>query len=209
MRITSSNFMNNKPIPRECAFCAPDPKTRVTLSKNLNPGLAWRDLPPNARSLTLICHDPDVPSRGDDVNKEGRTISAQLPRVDFFHWVLVDLPATTLRIRPGEFSSGVTPRGKPGPESLNGARHGLNDYTAWFASDKEMAGNYFGYDGPCPPWNDEIPHRYMFTLYALDYARCPAAGAFKGPEVLAAMKGHIIAQAAITGIYTLNPKVKI
>ena len=209
MRITSSNFMNNKPIPPECAFCAPDPKTRITQSKNLNPGLAWQELPTNARSLALICHDPDVPSKGDDVNQEGRTLSAQLPRMNFYHWVLVDLPATTLQIRPGEFSSGVKPRGKPGPESLNGSRQGLNDYTAWFASDKEMAGTYFGYDGPCPPWNDEIPHRYIFTLYALDYARCPAAGAFKGPEVLEAMNGHIIAQAAITGVYTLNPKVKI
>ena len=157
----------------------------------------------------MICHDPDVPSRGDDVNKEGRTISAQLPRVDFFHWVLVDLPATTLQIRPGEFSSGVRPRGKPGPESLNGSRQGLNDYSAWFASDKEMAGNYFGYDGPCPPWNDTIPHHYIFTLYALGIARCPVAGAFKGPEVLAAMKGHIIAHAALTGLYTLNPNLKI
>ena len=51
-----------------------------------------------------------------------------------------------------------------------GARQGINDYTGWFAGDKDMAGNYFGYDGPCPPWNDEIPHRYVFTLYALDVA---------------------------------------
>jgi len=209
MRITSSDFMNNKPIPAKCAFCAPAPTTRVTLSQNLNPALAWQDLPPNARSLVLLCHDPDVPSRGDDVNKEGRIISKLLPRVNFYHWVLVDLPATTLRIRPGEFANGVKPRGKPGPESLYGSRQGLNDYSSWFASDKEMAGNYFGYDGPCPPWNDEIPHRYIFTLYALDYARCPAAGAFKGPEVLEAMQGHIIAHAAITGVYTLNPSVKI
>lgn len=209
MRITSSSFKDNMPIPPECAFCAPDPRTRITLSKNLNPGLAWQEAPPNSKSLTLICHDPDVPSKGDDVNQEGRTISKLLPRVNFYHWVLVDLPAAMLQIREGEFSSGVKPRGKPGPESVNGTRQGLNDYTAWFASDKEMAGNYFGYDGPCPPWNDEIRHRYIFTLYALDCARCPVAGVFKGPDVLEAMKGHIIAQAAITGVYTLNPNVKI
>jgi Raf kinase inhibitor-like YbhB/YbcL family protein len=201
--------MHNKKIPAEFAFCAPDAKSHATLSKNQNPHLQWQDLPPNAKSLVLICHDPDVPSKPDDVNKEGRTISAQLPRVDFFHWVLVDLPAVTVQVRPGEFSSGVKPRGKPGPESLYGSRQGLNDYTAWFASDKEMAGNYFGYDGPCPPWNDTIPHHYIFTLYAIDMLRCPVAGAFKGPEVLAAIKGHIIAQASITGLYTLNPSLKI
>jgi len=209
MRLTSRSFTDNKKIPAEFAFCAPDSKSHATLSKNLNPHLQWQDVPSNSKSLVLICHDPDVPSNPDDVNKEGRTISAQLPRVDFFHWVLVDLPATTLQIRPGEFSGGVKPRGKPGPESLHGTRQGLNDYTAWFASDKEMAGNYFGYDGPCPPWNDTIPHHYIFTLYALGIARCPVAGAFKGPEVLAAMKGHIIAHAALTGVYTLNPNLKI
>jgi len=209
MRITSKSFTNNKIIPVEFAFCAPDAAKHVTASKNLNPHLAWQDLPPNAKSLALICHDPDVPSKPDDVNKEGQTVSAQLPRVDFYHWVLVDLAPTTLQVKEGDFSSGVKPRGKSGPEARDGARQGLNDFTSWFASNKDMAGNYFGYDGPCPPWNDEIPHHYIFTLYALDFARCPVAGTFKGPEVLAAMKGHIIAQAAITGLYTLNPNVKI
>jgi Raf kinase inhibitor-like YbhB/YbcL family protein len=209
MIMTSKSFANNKRIPAEYAFCAPDPKSHVKLSKNLNPHLQWHDVPPNAKSLTLTCHDPDVPSKPDDVNKVGRIVPATLPRVDFYHWVLVDLPATTIQIREGQFSSGLTPRGKPGPESLDGSRQGLNDYTTWFASDKEMSGNYFGYDGPCPPWNDEIPHHYVFTIYALDVARCPVAGAFKGPEVLEAIKGHIIAQAQTTGLYSLNPNVKI
>jgi Raf kinase inhibitor-like YbhB/YbcL family protein len=208
MRMSSKSFANNKNIPAEFAFGAPDPVKHFKLSQNNNPHLQWQDVPPNAKSLVLICHDPDVPSKGDDVNKEGHTVSAQLPRVDFFHWILVDLPAATIQIRPGEFSSGVTPKGKPGPESQNGTRQGLNDYTTWFAGNKDMGGNYFGYDGPCPPWNDEIPHRYIFTIYATDLARCPVAGTFKGPEVLAALKGHIIAQAQITGLYSLNPSVK-
>ena len=166
--MNSSNFMNNKPIPPEYAFCAPDPKSRITLSKNLNPGLAWQDLPLNARSLALICHDPDVPSKGDDVNQEGRTIAVTLPRIDFYHWVLVDLHSNASSIKAGEFSDGVTARGKRGPAGPHGTRQGINDYTMWFASDKDMSGNYFGYDGPCPPWNDEILHHYVFTLYALD-----------------------------------------
>ena len=72
-----------------------------------------------------------------------------------------------------------------------------------------MAGNYFGYDGPCPPWNDSIPHHYVFTLYALDIDRCPVSGIFKGPDVLAVIKGHVLAQAALTGVYSLNPQVKL
>ena len=209
MKLSSTSFGNNQRIPAEFAFCAPAPKTHATLSKNLNPHLAWHDVPLKARSLALICHDPDVPSKPDDVNQEGRTIPAKLPRVDFFHWVLVDLSPTTIQIKQGEYSSGITARGKSGPESLNDSRQGLNDYTAWFASDQAMAGKYFGYDGPCPPWNDEIPHHYVFTLYALDIARCPVGGAFKGPEVIAAIRGHVLDQATLTGVYSLNPKVKI
>jgi len=209
MRLTSRSFANNKAIPAEFAFCAPDPGARVTMSKNLNPHLLWSDAPMKTRSFVLICHDPDVPSKGDDVNQEGRTIPASLPRVDFFHWVLVDIEPTTIQIKPGEYSSGITARGKPGPDSLNGSRQGLNDYTGWFASDPAMSGKYFGYDGPCPPWNDEIRHRYVFTIHAVDFARCPVGGAFTGKEVLAAIKGHVLDKAELTGLYTLNPQVKL
>jgi Raf kinase inhibitor-like YbhB/YbcL family protein len=157
----------------------------------------------------LICHDPDVPSSGDDVNQEGRTVPASLPRVDFFHWVLVDLPAQPSHIEAGEFSQDVMPRGKNGPGTARGARQGLNDYTGWFANDKDMAGDYFGYDGPCPPWNDEIPHRYVFTLYALDVPHCPVEGKFTGQQVREAIKGHVLAEAGITGVYSLNPNVRL
>src|SRR4029434_10185812 len=82
-------------LPAEFAFGAIDPKTHVKLSSNRNPDFAWSGLPAGTRSLALLCVDPDVPSRGDDVNQEGRVVPASLPRVDFFHWVLVDLPADT------------------------------------------------------------------------------------------------------------------
>ena len=77
------------------SFCIPDPAHHVCLGKNLNPHLAWSDVPTGTKSFVLICHDPDVPSRGDDVNQEDRTVPATLPRVDFFHWVLVDLVSFT------------------------------------------------------------------------------------------------------------------
>ena len=209
MKVTSSSFDDGGVIPAEYAFCAPDPKTRVALSRNLNPQLAWVEVPMGTKSFAIVCHDPDVPSKGDDVNQAGRTVPKSLPRVDFFHWVLVDLPASAVGVNVGEFSSKVTPRGKPGPEAPHGARQGINDYTGWFASDPEMAGDYYGYDGPCPPWNDEIPHRYVFTVYALDVARLPVQGAFGGTEVRRAVEKHVLAQAAITGRYTLNPDVRI
>ena len=208
MKLTTTAFSDHGAIPAEFAFGAIDPAQHVKLSGNRNPDFGWRDVPSNARSLALICHDPDVPSRGDDVNQDGRAVSASLPRVDFFHWVLIDLPADTAPIARGEFSDGITPRGKPGPAAPRGARQGINDYTGWFSGDRDMSGNYFGYDGPCPPWNDERLHHYVFTLFALGVARLDVSGAFTGAQARAAMARHVLGQASVTGCYTLNPAVR-
>lgn len=209
MRLTTTAFADNGAIPGECAFAVIDAAAHVRLSANRNPDFAWRDAPAGTRSLALVCHDPDVPSRGDDVNQEGRVVPASLPRVDFFHWVLIDLDPSTTSIARGSHSDGVTPRGKPGPQAPREGRHGINDYTGWFAGDKDMGGDYHGYDGPCPPWNDEIAHRYVFTLYALDVPRLAVPDEFTGADARAAMDGHILAQASVTGRYTLNPSVRL
>ena len=205
MKLTSQSFTDGARIPGEFAFCMPADEGHVCLGANRNPQLAWSEVPAGTKSFALICHDPDVPSKGDDVNQEGRTVPASLPRVDFFHWVIVDLPASRSEIAAGEFSSAVTPKGKHGPGTKQGARQGVNDYTEWFAGDQDMAGDYYGYDGPCPPWNDEIVHHYVFTLYALDVPRCAVEGRFTGQDVRAAIAGHVLAEAKITGTYTLNP----
>lgn len=205
MKLTSTSFTDGQRIPGELAFCIPDPNQHVCLGGNRNPQLTWSDAPLDTKSFAVICHDPDVPSKGDDVNQEGRTVPANLPRVDFFHWVLIDINVTVNAINEAEFSNNVTPRGKPGPQSAQSTQQGINNYTDWFANDHDMSGNYYGYDGPCPPWNDEILHHYVFTVYALDIERLPLSGKFGGPEVRAALEGHILAEAKITGTYTLNP----
>lgn len=209
MKFTSESFADGGAIPPHHAFCVPDPVSRVKLGQNRNPQLAWSDLPKGTQSVVIVCHDPDVPSRADDVNQEGRTIPASLPRVNFCHWVLIDMPASGSPIRDGEFSSGVTAKGKSGPIAARSTRQGLNDYTAWFKNDPNMAGDYFGYDGPCPPWNDTIPHHYIFTLFALDVEKCPVQRKFTVAEVLKAIKSHVLGSAKLTGLYSLNPSVKI
>lgn len=209
MKLWSDSFQDGAAIPGEFAFAVADAKSHIALSSNKNPQLSWSDVPAATQSLVLVCHDPDVPSRGDDVNQEGKTVPADLARVDFFHWLLVDIPVSVAALEAGQFSSAVTTRGKAGPnipgDPLSGARHGLNDYTSWFAGDGDMSGDYFGYDGPCPPWNDAIVHRYIFTLYAIDQAQLTVTGKFTGTDVHNALQGHILAQASITGTYTLNP----
>ncbi|MDR0770848.1 MAG: YbhB/YbcL family Raf kinase inhibitor-like protein [Burkholderiales bacterium] len=210
MKLWSDSFADLAAIPGEYAFAIIDAAQHVALSENRNPHLAWGEVPHGTQSFVLICHDKDVPSQGDDVNKEGREIPASLPRVDFFHWVLIDIPAAQREIGADSHSRGITPRGKPGPEislAPDGMRHGINDYTGWFSGDPDMRGDYYGYDGPCPPWNDSIVHHYVFTLYALDVPRLLVDGKLSGQAVRLAMQRHILAQASLTGLYTLNPRL--
>ncbi|NLY26171.1 MAG: YbhB/YbcL family Raf kinase inhibitor-like protein [Alcaligenaceae bacterium] len=207
MKLVSTSFADQAFIPEQFAFGKIDAQHHVALAGNANPHLAWSDAPSGAQSFVVVCHDPDVPSKPDDVNQEGRVVPADLPRVDFFHWLLVDIPAGTTEIPQGSYSNGITPRGKAGPLALDGTRQGINDYTMWFAADHDMSGDYFGYDGPCPPWNDAIVHRYVFTVYALDIATLPVEGRFNGADVMKAMQGHILAQASVTGLYSLNPEL--
>jgi Raf kinase inhibitor-like YbhB/YbcL family protein len=205
MKLSSLSFSDNESIPERYAFARIDPQSHVALADNFNPQFSWDEVPDGTQSFALLCVDPDVPSKPDDVNQEGREVPADLARVDFFHWVLVDLPANMREIEEGAFSNGITPRGKGGPLAPHEARQGINDYTSWFAADRDMNGDYFGYDGPCPPWNDARVHRYIFTLYALSTPRVEVEGTFNGKQVLGAIQGKILAQASLTGTYTLNP----
>lgn len=208
MKLTSSSFQPGQAIPEKYAFGAPDPILHVRLTDNHNPQLQWSGAPAGTRSFALICVDPDVPSKADDVNQEGKTVPAELPRVDFYHWVMVDIPAQITEIAAGACSSGIVAGGKKELGGPSGARQGVNDYTKWFASDADMKGTYRGYDGPCPPWNDAREHRYNFTVYALSSERCDVEGNFTALQVLEAIRPHILAQATVTGTYSLNPQLK-
>jgi len=206
MKLTIHSFPDGAPIPAVHAFGVPSPEARVAFGGNRSPHLAWSDVPEGTKSFAIVCHDPDVPSEPDDVNQEGKTVPADLPRVDFFHWLLVDVPADRRELPEGIDSDGVTERGKPLGATPYGIR-GRNDFTGWFAGDDGMSGDYGGYDGPCPPWNDSIVHRYIFTVYALDTESIGLSGAFEGADVLAAIEGNVLARASCTGTYSLNPDV--
>lgn len=95
----------------------------------------------------------------------------------FTHWVLFNLPGNISQL----------PEGIPNKEKLqNGAIQGKN------------TGGTIGYMGPYPPHGPA--HRYCFTIYAVDKQIDLKPGVRKEP-VLASIKGHILAQAQLTGIY--------
>ncbi len=206
MELRSNDFENGTAIPDALAFGKPaDP---VALSDNLSPHLAWKDAPAATRSFVLTCIDVDAPSSGEDVNKPDRQVPSGLERVEFVHWLMANIPAECGELVRGSCCEGVTPHGKQDPIGPPGSVQGRNDYSDWFADDDAMAGEYRGYDGPCPPWNDSLVHHYHFDLYALDVERLDLEPGFTLDELRQAMDGHVLAAAPLKGFYTLNPDLR-
>ncbi|MGX9731759.1 YbhB/YbcL family Raf kinase inhibitor-like protein [Janthinobacterium aestuarii] len=206
MKLWSETFRDGGLMPADYAFAEIDPASRVRLAGNRNPHLAWDDVPNGTESLALFCIDPDAPQDASLANRDDQALSLTALRGDFYHWSLLDLPPAIRVIAAGEFSSGITPRGKA---AAPGLRQGINDYTGWFAGDAAMAGDYYGYDGPCPPWNDERIHHYIFRLYALDVPQLALPERFTGQQAHAALYGHILDEAQLVVAYSLNPELAL
>jgi Raf kinase inhibitor-like YbhB/YbcL family protein len=203
MQIVSDSFEHRHRIPSEFAMGTPE-----GFGGNRNPHLRWSDAPMGTRSFALLCIDPDAPTDGALVADEAIAIPVEHLRGDFVHWAMADIPADVRELAAGSCSDGISARGKTLPGGPAGARHGLNDYTGWFAGDAQMGGDYLGYDGPYPPGHDLRLHRYFFRVFALDVARLDLPARFTAADVFRAMHGHVLAEAAIHGTYSLNSSVK-
>ena len=101
------------------------------------------------------------------------------PGGTFTHWLVYALESTALSLPEGIETVPVPAYGLAGTQ-------GSND------------GGGIDYGGPCPPPGD--PHGYRFTLYALDGLVDVGPGATKD-ELLAAMAGHVLAEARLVGVY--------
>jgi len=203
MRIWSDSFEARGPIPAEFAMGQPD-----GFAGNRSPHLAWDGVPDGTRSFALLCIDPDAPTVPETVGREDLQIPVEQPRGDFIHWVVADIAADVREIAAGSCSDGVTTGGKQQPAGPAGSRQGLNDYTGWFAGDAQMRGDYLGYDGPYPPFNDLRMHRYFFRLFALDVPQLQLPARFTAADVQRAMQGHVLGEAAVYGTYTLNQALR-
>lgn len=201
MKLTSRSFAHGQRIPPEFAMGA-----QGGFGGNRNPQLAWDEVPAGTRGFALLCIDTDAPTDATDAGKDGVDLPVDMPRTDFVHWAMVDVPADLRQIAAGSCSDGIDAGGKRAPNGPPGARQGLNDYTGWFAGDADMRGDYFGYDGPYPPPNDLRLHRYFFRLFALDVARLDVPDRFTAAEVFAAMHGHVLGEASTYGTYALHPE---
>ena len=118
---------------------------------NVSPAISWSGAPEGTRSFVLEVHDPDAPTG-----------------VGFFHWVVVDLPATTTALPEG--GSAALPEGALATRTDFGAP---------------------GYGGPCPPPGPA--HRYVFTVYALDTERLGVEEGASPAVVRFMLRGHALA----------------
>jgi Raf kinase inhibitor-like YbhB/YbcL family protein len=97
------------------------------------------------------------------------------PGGTFTHWVLFDIPGSQRELPEG--LSNVGALGTPG----------MNDFLK------------VGYGGPCPP--PGAPHRYVFTLSALDVATLNLPAEASRKQVEQAAQGHVLGQAKLIGRY--------
>jgi Raf kinase inhibitor-like YbhB/YbcL family protein len=192
-------------LSNKYAFCAPAAQGHTTGGPNINPSISWSKGPKGTKSFAIITYDTDSPAeQREKMNKEGETLTSAVPRKNFYHWILVDIPVNTAAIKEGADSNARVVHGKPATPSAAGVK-GLNDYTKATAANDAMKGQYYGYDGPCPPWNDENLHHYHFTVYALSVPSLNLPKDFDGAAAQEAMKGKILAQGEVLGIFTQNP----
>ncbi|KAF5036036.1 hypothetical protein DSECCO2_579230 [anaerobic digester metagenome] len=95
------------------------------------------------------------------------------PSKTWVHWMVFNIPAETHAIAEGA-------------DSVAGAQYGKNDF------------GKTNYGGPCPPSGT---HHYHFKVYALD-CMLPLKNGANKKEIEDAMKGHILAQGELVGLYS-------
>jgi len=193
-------------LANKFAFCVPAAQGHTTGGSNINPSISWSKGPHGTKSYAIVLYDTDSPAeQREKMNKEGETLTAAVKRKIFNHWVLVDIPAGTRSIKEGAASHERVLHGKPATPAPAGGVNGLNDYTTATAANPAMKGNYYGYDGPCPPWNDENLHHYHFSVYALSVKSLGLPKDFDAAAAKEAMKGKILAEGELLAVYTQNP----
>jgi hypothetical protein len=154
---------------------------------------AFSDGGPIPAKYTVDGADISPPLLIEDVPENAASLAIIMDDPDapggtFTHWLIWNIrpapagaPGAGLAV---SISENVPPTGTV--EALGGARQGTNDF------------GEIGYGGPSP--SPGSPHRYRFTAFALDTVLELGAGA-RREQLEAAMEGHVLAQAVLTGVY--------
>jgi Raf kinase inhibitor-like YbhB/YbcL family protein len=138
---------------------------RTVGGQDVGPQLSWSGFPAQTRSFAVTLFDPDTPSE-----------------CGFWHWVLIDLPATTHDLPSGAGAPAWLPQG---------AIHTRNDF-----------GNN-RYDDSAPSAGD-VAHRYVFMVHALDVETLDVPPSATGAMVSFNLAFHILARGVIRSTYQVT-----
>lgn len=157
--LTSKDVRNGEPMEAKHAHGSVG-------GENVSPHLSWSGFPAETRGFVVTCFDPDAPTGSG-----------------FWHWVLVNLPATVTELPSGAGSRSTAEYG--------GAFSVRNDY------------GEHGYGGAAPPAGDR-PHRYVFAVHALDVERLDVTPDSTPAYVGFNLAFHTLARAVIRPTYQIR-----
>jgi len=152
--VTSTDVTDGEPVSDDHAFAG----------GNTSPQLSWSGFPAETKGFVVTCFDPDAP----------------IPS-GFWHWVLVNLPASVTELPSG---AGATER------LDNGAFHVRNDFGS----------KDFG--GCAPPAGDQV-HRYYFVVHAIDVEKLDVDSDASPAVVGFNLAFHTLARATLTPTYQI------
>ena len=177
LTVESTSMADGQAIPEMYAVATPTPDGKAEMAgRDLSPHLRWSGEPEGTRSFAISVVDPDVPADRNRMGVEGLPLGDDEPRVEFAHWLVVDIPPRVHELPEGAGGDGFVAHGKPPEPPAPGGVTGQNGYRGLFEGNPDLEGTYGGWDGPFPPWNDEHVHRYVTTVYALDVETRSACG---------------------------------
>ena len=162
MTLTTTGWMDGDIIPNKFTQAVPMP---------VSPALTWTNAPMGTQSFVLHFHDPDV--------------SIQRGTGDQVHWLVWNIPATTM-----SFAEGM-PQGPTLPDGS-----------------KQVSATGQVYRGPGAPATGPY-HHYTFEIYALDIKLDTIEPGANEQEtrtkVIAAMQGHVLGKAVMFGLFRRPP----
>lgn len=153
--VTSTDVVDGEQIPLRHVYTAAG-------GENVSPQLAWSGAPDGTLSYVVTCFDPDAPTPSG-----------------FWHWVVVDLPASVTSLEAG---AGASDAALPG---------GFHIRTDFGSAD---------YGGCAPPQGD-MPHRYFFVVHAVDVDTLAVEASASPAVVSFNLAFHTLARAVIAPTY--------